>query len=88
VAAENIALFSAIFFWRPGTAENRPKAAENSLFSVAMALFFVGFWPPKMPVALVVIQRYSKNDVDSNHVHATFHNVIRLAFLGVLVQET
>jgi hypothetical protein len=34
-----MALFSAIFFWRPETAENKPKAAENSLFSAAMALF-------------------------------------------------
>jgi hypothetical protein len=32
LAAENMALFLAIFFWRPGTAENKPKAAENSLF--------------------------------------------------------
>jgi hypothetical protein len=32
-------LISAIFFWRPGTAENKPKAAENSLFSAAKALF-------------------------------------------------
>jgi hypothetical protein len=27
------------FFWRPGTAENKPKAAENNLFSVAKVLF-------------------------------------------------
>jgi hypothetical protein len=33
MAAENMALFSASFFWRPGTIENKPKAAENSLFS-------------------------------------------------------
>jgi hypothetical protein len=39
LAAENMALFSAIFFWRTGTAENKPKAAENSLFSAAKALF-------------------------------------------------
>jgi hypothetical protein len=32
LAAENKGLFSADFFWRPGTAENKPKAAENSLF--------------------------------------------------------
>jgi hypothetical protein len=29
LAAENIALLSAIFFWRPETAENKPKAAEK-----------------------------------------------------------
>jgi hypothetical protein len=34
-AAENKLLFSAIFFWRPETAENRPKAAKNKLFSAA-----------------------------------------------------
>jgi hypothetical protein len=38
-------LFSAIFFWWPETAENKPKAAENS---------FGSFWPPKITVALVV----------------------------------
>jgi hypothetical protein len=41
LAAENKGLFSADFFWRPGTAENKPKAAENSLFSAAKALFSV-----------------------------------------------
>jgi hypothetical protein len=41
LAAENIALFSANFFWRPETAENNPKAAENSLFSAAQALFLM-----------------------------------------------
>jgi hypothetical protein len=39
VAAENMALFLAIFFWRSGTAENKPKATENSLFSATNALF-------------------------------------------------
>jgi hypothetical protein len=38
-AAENKGLFSADFFWRPGTAEDKPKAAENSLFSAAKVLF-------------------------------------------------
>jgi hypothetical protein len=39
LAAENIALFSANFFWRPETTENKLKAAENSLFSAAQTLF-------------------------------------------------
>jgi hypothetical protein len=39
LAAENEALFSASFFWRPETAENKPLAAENSLFPVASGLF-------------------------------------------------
>jgi hypothetical protein len=39
LAAENKGLFSADFFWRPGTAKNKPKAAENSLFSATKALF-------------------------------------------------
>jgi hypothetical protein len=34
-----MALFSAIFFWWLGTAENKTKAAENSLFLAAKALF-------------------------------------------------
>jgi hypothetical protein len=38
VAAKNMALFSAIFFWWLGTAENKPKAVENSLFSATKAL--------------------------------------------------
>jgi hypothetical protein len=37
--AENKGLFSADFFWRPGTAEDKPKVAENSLFSAAKVLF-------------------------------------------------
>jgi hypothetical protein len=37
--AKNIDLFSANFFWRSGTAENKHKATENSLFSAAKALF-------------------------------------------------
>jgi hypothetical protein len=32
-------LFLANFFWRSETAENKPKAAENNLFSTAKALF-------------------------------------------------
>ena len=36
-AAENNGLFSTDFFWRPETAENRPKAAKNKLFSAAKA---------------------------------------------------
>jgi hypothetical protein len=39
-AAENKDLFSVDFFWRPGTAENKLKTAENNLFSTAKALFF------------------------------------------------
>jgi hypothetical protein len=41
LAAKNKGLFSADFFWRPETVENKPKAAENSLFSAAKALFSV-----------------------------------------------
>jgi hypothetical protein len=37
--AENKGLFSADFFWRPETAENKSKAIENSLFFAAKALF-------------------------------------------------
>jgi hypothetical protein len=32
MAAENKGLFSADFFWRPGTAENKPKATEIAYF--------------------------------------------------------
>jgi hypothetical protein len=32
-------LILANFFWRPGTAENKPKVAENSLFSATKVLF-------------------------------------------------
>jgi hypothetical protein len=39
LAAENIDLFSADFFWRPETVENKSKAAKNSLFSAAKTLF-------------------------------------------------
>jgi hypothetical protein len=54
LAVENKGLFLANFFWRPGTVENRPKAAENNLFFGGKGLIFDGFWPPKMIVALVV----------------------------------
>jgi hypothetical protein len=35
LAAENKGLFSVDFFWWLGTVENKPKAAENSIFSAA-----------------------------------------------------
>jgi hypothetical protein len=53
-----MALFLTIFFWRPGTAKNKPKTAENSLFFGGKGLIFGDFWLPKMTVALVVGRLY------------------------------
>jgi hypothetical protein len=36
-----INLYFRLFFWRPEAAENRPKAAENKLFSATLATVVV-----------------------------------------------
>jgi hypothetical protein len=43
----------ADFFWRLGTAENKPKPLKIAYFR-RQSLIFDGSWPPKMYVAVVV----------------------------------